>query len=176
VGSGTGSVQRSGTGVAVTGGSGTGSGGTLDSSLSQLDKAISGSGTGGSGTGRAGAGQGTQAGTGSGTGAGTGKGGTGTGGSGIVWDQPETSKGRVLISDVTPKVPSWVGRQGLTLFVTVAFTVTPNGVVATARIEKSSGYADVDAAVIDAIRRSVFSPSKGTATVTGTRPYVIRAG
>jgi TonB family protein len=178
-GTGSGSVQHSGTGVAVGGAAGTGTGGKLD--LSQLDKAISGTGTSGSGTGRAGGGSGqgtgTQAGTGSGTGTVKGGGGgSGTGSYSVVWDQPDASKGRNLTSAPSPTMPPWVSSQGLTLRVTVAFTLTQEGVISKATVEQSSGYADVDAAVVDAIRRWRFSPSKAPGTVNGVIPYVIKAG
>jgi TonB family protein len=166
--------------VAVSGSGGTGTGGNLD--LSQLDKAISGSQAGGTGKAGGGSGQGTgtQAGTGTGTGGGTGTvkggGGSGSGTYSVVWDQPDASKGRNLVSAPSPRIPSWVSSQGLTLRVTVAFTLTQSGVISTVTVEQSSGYADVDAAVIDAIRRWRFTPSKATGTVDGVIPYVIKAG
>jgi TonB family protein len=73
-------------------------------------------------------------------------------------------------------MPSWVSSQGLTLRVTVAFTLTQQGVIAKTSVEQSSGYADVDAAVVDAIRHWRFTPSKAPGTVDGVIPYFIKAG
>jgi TonB family protein len=90
-----------------------------------------------------------------------------------VWDQPDANKGRVLVSRVDPKLPSWVGKQGLRLSVIVSFVLLPDGVVSIAFRERSSGYADVDSAIIEAIRRWRFSAAKGAGPVTGLIPYVI---
>ncbi len=183
-GSGSAPVQRSGQGVLVQGSGGAASGGNLD--LSQLDKAIAGA---GSGTGKGGTGQAGAGGTGKGSsgtgpgGGGTGPGASGSGGGGgggggqnysVVWSQPDASRGRTLLSTVSPKVPSWVSAQGLTLSVTVAFTLLSDGVIGGVVLEQSSGYADVDAAVLDAIRRWRFSASASTASVKGVIPYVIK--
>jgi TonB family protein len=161
-------AQRSGEGVLVTGQGGSGTAGTLD--LSQLDKTIAGAGTGGGGTG---------SGTGSGTaGAGAGQGGAGGTGPGdytVVWDTPDAARGRELLSAALPKVPQWVGTQGLTLSVTVSFTLQPDGVVSSVTLEQSSGYADVDSAMLDAIRRWRFTASRGAAAARGLIPYVIKA-
>src|SRR5208283_1727146 len=91
-------------------------------------------------------------------------GGGGTGGSGdyrVVWDQPDANKGRVLLSRVDPKLPSWVSKQGLTLSI--------------ASMARSSGYADVDSAFIDAIRRWKFTAAKDAGPVTGLIPYVVKS-
>jgi len=181
---GAGSVQRSGEGVTVRGPASSGSGGNLD--LSQLDRAISGSGA-VSGTGRSGTGSGSGAGagTGSGTGGGNGSGqeaGTGTGaGSGgggsysVQWEQPSAAQGRRLLSAPAPRVPKFVGEQGLTLSMTVAFTLTPDGVVSGVTIERSSGYAEVDALVREAIGRWRFTTTTTPGNVRGVIPYVIKA-
>jgi len=164
--------QRSGQGVLVSGSTGTGSSGNLD--LNQLDKAIAGS----AGTGKGGSGRGSSS---SGTG-GTGTGGTGGGtpGSGtqgynVIWDQPDASKGRELVSAPTPTIPSWVSTQGLTLYVTVAFMVSPEGIISSVTLEQSSGYADVDASVTEAIRRWRFSAVPGATSIRGVIPYLIKA-
>jgi TonB family protein len=47
-------------------------------------------------------------------------------------------------------------------------------VVSTATVDRSSGYADVDSAVIDAIRRWRFTPASGGGSVKGVIPYVIK--
>ena len=161
-GQGTGATQRAGQGVTV---AGTGAGsGPLE--LGQLDAVIAGTqGTGGSGSGT---------GTGTGTVQGTGTNGTGTEPYTLVWDKPDASVGRTVVTMVTPKIPPTAGAQGLALSVTVGFTLTPGGLLSGVKVELSSGFADVDTAVLDALRRWLFTPVKGTASVTGQISYVIR--
>lgn len=200
-GSAAGNAQRSGEGVLV--GPDNGTPGPLD--LKKLDQAIAGRGagtpgaaggasgasTGGASTAQAGdragqagaaAGQQGQAGGGGGTGGGGGAGGAGgTGGGGeagnyrVVWDQPDASKGRVLLSRTDPKLPAWVSKQGLTLSVTASFVLMPDGVVSVVSMARSSGYADVDSAFLDAIRRWRFTAAKGAGPVTGLIPYVVKS-
>jgi TonB family protein len=79
-----------------------------------------------------------------------------------------------MVIKVLPKLPAWVSQQGLALSVKVAFTVLPDGVVGGAAIEKTSGYADVDASVIAAIRKCVFNPVPGSAPAKGTIPYTVK--
>jgi TonB family protein len=149
--------------------------GTLD--LSALDKAMAGSGTGTRGTGGA-AGAGGSGGTAGGvTGSGTGGGVPGSAITGpgytVLWDQPEASKGREVLKAVTPSVPAWVGKQGMTLSVTVSFTLGADGVLSGVTVEKSSGYADVDSEVVRAIRQWRFSTAPGAGPVRGLIPYKI---
>ena len=178
--------QRSGQGVSV--GPSNATSGPLD--LGKLDQVIAGRGTGTSGAagataagagqagGKAGAGAGRQ-GQGQAGGGGGGTGGAGAGGTGgagdyrVVWDQPDANKGRVLLSSVDPKFPPWVSKQGLRLTVTVSFVVMPDGVVSVVSIDRSTGYADVDSAFKDAIRRWRFSAAKGAGPMTGLIPYVV---
>jgi TonB family protein len=176
-GSGAGSVQRSGTAVAV--GGSTGSGGSLD--LGKLDKALA---KGGPGTG---GGTGTGGGSGSGGSGGGGSGGSGSGGSGsgggtaasgaanypVQWGS-DGGEGRRMLVASPPKVPAWVSRQGLTLSVTVSFSVLANGVIQGVAVQQSSGYADVDAAVVDAIRMCLFNSAPNAPPAKGVIPYVIR--
>jgi TonB family protein len=169
-GAGTSSVQRSGTGVAAAGSSGTAAGGSLD--LSGLDKSLSG--------GAAGKGSGTGAGTASGgssSGEGSiaGEGGNGGQGYSVIWGGGGSGAGRRLLSTSSPKVPAWVSSQGLTLSVTVGFTLLSDGVIGGVNVQQSSGYADLDASVVEAIRRWRFTPSAGAAPARGLIPYVIRA-
>jgi TonB family protein len=91
----------------------------------------------------------------------------------VVWDQPDASEGRVLLSRIDPKLPAWVSKQGLTLSVTVSFVLMPDGAVSVVFMARSSGYADVDSAFKDAIRRWRFTAAKGAGPVTGLIPYVI---
>jgi TonB family protein len=175
VGQGTASpTQRSGTAVAV---SGAPSASGLD--LSQVDKALAGrtaarpgsAAAGNPGSENEGGGQpGVKGGSGADTS------GNGTPGTpvNVVWDKPAANVGRTLVSTPAPKLPPWVGAQGLTLSVTVAFTLQPDGVMAAVTLEKSSGYADVDSALIDAIRRWRFNAAKVTTSVGGKIPYIIK--
>jgi TonB family protein len=170
-GAGASSVQRSGTGVLVTGSSGSASGGSLD--LSQLDNALAGGGAARSGR-AAGSGAGAR---GSGTASSTTQnGGGGNGGQSysVLWGGSGSGRGRTLLFTSSPKLPSWVSAQGLTLSVTVSFTLLSDGVIGGASLQQSSGYADVDAAVIDAIRRWRFTPAEGAPPARGLIPYVIR--
>ncbi len=175
-GSGAASSQRSGTGVAVTGSP---SSGSLD--MSQLDKAIaarSAAKPGPSGATTAGTG-GSGGGAGGGAGAGSG-GGTGSGADPssfkVNWAKPEANVGRFPISTPAPQIPAWVATQGLTLFVTIGFTLQPNGVMAAVVLDKTSGYAQVDSALIDAIRRWRFNAASASApiSVQGSVSYIIR--
>jgi TonB family protein len=173
-------------------GPGKGAAGSLD--LSKFDQALAGKGTGASAT-AGGAGGAAKGQPGAGQAGGTGQGGAGTGGQGqggaggtggaggaggaggyrVVWDQPDASKGRELLSAPKPKVPAWVSTQGLTLSITIAFVLLPDGVVSGVSLAQSSGYADVDSAIIDAIRRWRFTPAKGAGQVKGLIPYVIKS-
>ncbi len=157
-----------GVGVAVQGK--TTQGGKLD--LGSLDTALAGA---GAGTGAAGAlprgGGGTSAAGSGGTATGTG----GQGGFSITWDRPAAGRERRLLSAPKPKIPAWVGTQGLTLRVVVSFSVSPEGVVSQPRLDKSCGYSDVDAAVVEAVRLWRFSADQTAATIRGQVPYEIRA-
>ncbi len=98
-----------------------------------------------------------------------------SGGSGIKWEKPEAAKNRRLLASREPKVPAWVGEQGLTLTVTVSFIVSPQGIVSSTVLEKSCGYGEVDAAVLEAVRFWSFTPDPASAPIKGLVPYVIRA-
>ncbi len=144
--------------------------------MSKLDKALSGGPTGnaagkpGTAAGRSAAGSTVTGGTGGGTGAGTGGGGASGGGQGysVSWEGAGSGTGRTLVSSVFPKIPSWVSAQGLTLSVVVSFTVLADGIVSGAAIQQSSGDADVDASVVDAIRRVSFFARRGRASRPGS--------
>ena len=171
-----GSGQRSGEGVSV--GESNGSSGKLD--YGKLDQALAGrqAGTSGAAGTQAGAGQ---AGGSSGSGGGGGSPGRAGGGSGgrggagdVLWDRPDANKGRMLLPPrVDPKLPAWVGKQGLTLSVIASFVVMPDGVVSLVSIDRSSGNAEVDSAVRDAISRWRFSAVKDAEPMRGLIPYVI---
>jgi protein TonB len=144
-----------GTGVQVTGQTQAAEG-SLD--LKSLDKALAGA--------RTGRDTGTRA---------TAKSGPGSpsGGSGIKWEKPEAARNRRLLSSREPEVPAWVGKQGLTLTVMVYFIVSSQGVVSSTGLEKSSGYGDVDAAALEAVRFYRFSPDPASASIKGSVPIKI---
>lgn len=98
-----------------------------------------------------------------------------TGETGIRWDQPDAARSRKLLTSPEPKVPAWVYAQGLTLTVTVSFVVSPEGVIKTVTREKSCGYADVDAAVVDAVRHYRFSADSSALPIRGARSFIIRS-
>ncbi len=93
----------------------------------------------------------------------------------VVWDQPDASKGRELVSVAAPKIPKWVSTQGLLLSVTVAFVLMPDGVVSVASMTRSSGYADVDSAFMEAIRHWRFTAAQDAGSNTGLVLYLIKA-
>jgi TonB family protein len=93
----------------------------------------------------------------------------------VVWGATDSGKGRTLVSASSPKIPAWVSAQGLTLSVTVSFTLLSDGVIGGVSLQQSSGFADVDSALLDAIRRWRFTPAAGAAPAKGIIPYVIRA-
>jgi len=96
-----------------------------------------------------------------------------TGGPVIIWEE-EGAK-RVLLSPIKrPEIPSWVEKEGLNLDVAVSFAVTPDGHTSSFRVERSSGYSDVDASVLDTVRKLKFNPVSGDRTVRGRINYVIR--
>ncbi len=94
------------------------------------------------------------------------------GSSGIQWSRPSVN--REPLFELNPKIPAWVGQQGLGLKVTVSFTVLPDGTVTSPKVEKTSGYADVNAAVLEALRSWRFKEDPTSPAVTGVLTYVIR--
>ena len=95
-------------------------------------------------------------------------------GSVILWDDP--SQGREPTSMPQPQIPAWVSEQGLSLRVVVSFELTPQGVLREVKVEQGSGYSDVDAAVLEALRRWQFRPVSSTHSVTGRLTYTIIPG
>jgi TonB family protein len=89
----------------------------------------------------------------------------------ILWDDP--SQGREPTYTPRPQIPAWVSDQGLRLQVVVSFELTPQGVLRDVKVEQGSGYSDVDAAVLEALRRWKFRPVSSARTVTGRVPYTI---
>jgi TonB family protein len=67
-----------------------------------------------------------------------------------------------------------VAKQGFTLRVTISFILSPEGVVSSANIERSSGYGDVDAAVLEAVRFWRFTADDAAAPLRGTRSFLFQ--
>ncbi|MBN2324343.1 MAG: TonB family protein [Spirochaetes bacterium] len=90
----------------------------------------------------------------------------------ITWD--ESGADRTLISPITlPKIPEWVKEEGLRLRAVVSFSVTPDGNATSLRVERSSGYADVDSSVLETVRKLKFNPISEDRTVRGRIDYLI---
>ncbi len=103
---------------------------------------------------------------------GAGQGDSSRGGISIVFDNP--ALGREPTYTPAPVVPKWVSEAGLRLTLEISFVLTPQGVLHSVQKVKSSGYSDVDTAVLDAVRRWKFKPaSAGAANVQGTVSYLI---
>ena len=86
----------------------------------------------------------------------------------------EAGAGRALISPITdPKIPAWVEKEGLRLRVVASFSVTSEGHTTPIRVERSSGYPDVDAAVLEIVRKLKFTPVTEDRTVRGRIDYLI---
>ena len=91
------------------------------------------------------------------------------------WDQPEAAAARKLLASPRPQIPEWVSKQGLSLAVLVSFTLTPDGLLRDVNVEASSGFNEVDAAVVEAVRLWRFSPNPASHDIHGLIPYAIRA-
>jgi TonB family protein len=89
----------------------------------------------------------------------------------IHWDNP--AEGREAIDMPKPVLPKWVSEQGERLQVVVSFELTPEGVLRDVKVEHSSGYSKVDAAVLDALRRWRFRPVSSNTMVNGEVTYTI---
>ena len=105
----------------------------------------------------------------------------GTGGAGaapsgsplITW--ASAGQQRKLLSPAPPPdIPQWVKREGIDLKVIVTFDVTPEGQTTGVFTAQSSGYPDVDAAVLDSVRKMKFNPAPGAGISRGTVNYIIR--
>ncbi len=89
----------------------------------------------------------------------------------IKWDDP--AEGREATGTPLPSIPEWVSRQGQHLRVEVSFILTPQGILSGLITEKSSGYSDVDSAVLGALRRWKFKPVNSTRNVRGMVTFII---
>ncbi len=97
-----------------------------------------------------------------------------TGAPSIEWE--DARRGRTLLSSpALPVIPEWVKREGLNLSVMVSFEVTPQGHTTTLNVKQSSGYSDVDSAVLEAVRKLRFNPIADNRNVRGVIRYIISA-
>jgi TonB family protein len=91
----------------------------------------------------------------------------------ITWEEP--GEERVLQSKIEhPVVPEWVKEEGLNLSVVVSFAVMPDGHTISLKVERSSGYSDVDSSVLDAVRKLKFNPVSVEKNVIGRINYLIK--
>jgi periplasmic protein TonB len=111
-----------------------------------------------------------------GQGAAPGTGGAGASSAGsplITW--ANAGQQRKLLSPAPPPdIPQWVKKEGIDLKVIVTFDVTPEGQTTGVFTAQSSGYPDVDAAVLDSVRKMKFNPAQGAGISRGTVNYIIR--
>jgi len=95
-----------------------------------------------------------------------------TGAPSITWEKG--SQGRKLISlGERPRIPEWVKREGLNLRVEISFSVTPEGHTTSLMVNISSGYPDVDASVIESVRKLRFNPISEDRYARGKIAYFI---
>jgi TonB family protein len=91
----------------------------------------------------------------------------------ISWEN--TGVRRLLVSaGPSPEIPQWVKREGVDLKVVVSFSVTADGQTTLVSTAFSSGYTDVDSAVLDSVRKMRFNPVPGAGLARGTVSYLIR--
>jgi TonB family protein len=141
--------------------------------MEAVDRALAAAGKGGAAAG--GAAAAGSSGSGAGTAAGTSASAAGTSAGqnyAIVWEN--SALGREPLSMPRPVIPAWVSNAGLRLELEIDFALTPQGVLRSVRVSKSSGYSDVDSSVLDAVRRWKFKPGgKRDETVNGRVSYLI---
>ena len=92
----------------------------------------------------------------------------------ITWE--EGSQGRKLLSSgERPSIPDWVKREARDLKVEVSFSVTPEGHTTSLMVNSSSGYPEVDALVLESVRKLRFNPIPDDHYARGTISYLISA-
>jgi len=69
---------------------------------------------------------------------------------------------RKILSRAIPQYPAWAEEQGITASVQVYFTVRPDGSIrSNLRIQRSSGYSELDQLAKEALLKWKFSPAAG---------------
>ena len=89
----------------------------------------------------------------------------------IRWEDPAI--GRELVRTSEPVLPGWVSEKGMRLRLRIRFDLTAAGYLTALLVEESSGYPDVDIAVLEALRGWQFASVPGAGVVRGRVPYVI---
>jgi TonB family protein len=118
-----------------------------------------------------GKGAGPVTGTGSRPGAGTVSGSSGA--PVIAWENAGAQRS-LLSAGPPPDIPQWVKKEGIDLKVVVSFSVTAEGQTTLVSTALSSGYTDVDSAVLDSVRKMKFNPVRGADLAKGKVTYIIR--
>jgi TonB family protein len=91
----------------------------------------------------------------------------------ISWEDASVRR-TLLVKPPPPDIPPWVNREGIDLKVDVFFSVTAEGQTILVSTALSSGYTDVDSAVLDVVRKMKFNPAPGAGLAKGTIRYIIR--
>lgn len=65
---------------------------------------------------------------------------------------------RKLLRRVYPKYPEWAEERGVEGEVKLKFWVSPEGMVSSVELEKTSGYPELDSRAMEALKKYLFSP------------------
>jgi TonB family protein len=65
---------------------------------------------------------------------------------------------RKLIREILPKYPVWAEEKGIEGRVELKFWVSPEGMVTSVELVKTSGYPDLDSRAIEALKKYIFAP------------------
>ena len=91
----------------------------------------------------------------------------------IKWEEGAQER-KVISMGPRPSLPRWVNKEGLRLKVTLMFKVTPDGYTTDVKVFQSSGYSDVDAAVMESVRKILFESVQGDRSDIGKITYIIK--
>ena len=75
----------------------------------------------------------------------------------VIWERPGIKR-KVISYGPKPDIPEWVKKEGLKLEITLLFNVDPEGHVLGFKVLESSGYTEIDALMMESVRRIVFEP------------------
>ena len=75
---------------------------------------------------------------------------------------------------LTEEFPGWVNEEGKELEVVISFVVDPEGIVSYLHIDESSGYRNLDNAIVKTFRKWKFSNPTGKDRILGTLTYRIK--
>ncbi|MFW6134102.1 MAG: TonB family protein [Elusimicrobiota bacterium] len=65
---------------------------------------------------------------------------------------------RKVLRRVYPRYPKWAEEQGVEGKVQLKFWVSPEGMVTSVELERTSGYPDLDSRAMEAVKKYLFSP------------------